>query len=60
MQKYALSFFFSRNIIGFWNQNIFFWKFDFCPFQWGIALYGTLNNSRDIIFLKMVNLLNKT
>ena len=29
-------------------ETIFFWKFNFCPFQWGIALYETANNSRDI------------
>ena len=34
-----------------WGRNIFFWKFNFCPFQWGIAWYGTVNTSRDIIFL---------
>ena len=31
-------------------KYFFFWKFNFCPFQWGIAWYGTVNNSRDIIF----------
>ena len=48
MQKYAL-FIFWWNIMGF-LRPFFFWKFNFCPFQWGIALYETVNNSRDIIF----------
>ena len=37
------------NIMGF-LRPFFFLKFNFCPFQWGIALYETVNNSRDIIF----------
>ena len=41
--------YFLWNIIGF-LRPFFFWKFNFCPFQWGIALYETVNNSRDIIF----------
>ena len=48
MQKYAL-FIFLWNIMGF-LRPFFNWKFNFCPFQWGIALYETVNNSRDIIF----------
>ena len=32
------------------TKIFFFWKFNFCLFQWGIALYGTVNNERDIIF----------
>ena len=48
MQKYAL-FIFLWNIMGF-LRPFFFWKFNFCPFQWGIALYETANNSRNIIF----------
>ena len=36
---------------GFPETKIFsFWKFNFCPFQWGIALYETVNSSRDIVF----------
>ena len=53
MQKYALLIFFLRNIMGFLRAKYFFWKFNFCPFQWGVALYGTVNNNRDIIFLKL-------
>ena len=50
MQKYALLIFFAE-YYGFPETEIFFfWKFDFCPFQWGIALYGAVNNNRDIFF----------
>ena len=48
MQKYVLLISFAK-YYG-WDQNIFFWKHNFCPFQWGIALYGTVNNNRDIVF----------
>ena len=49
MQKYA----FFTEYYGFPETKIFFFsKFNFCPFQRGIALSGTVNNSRDIIFLK--------
>ena len=38
MQKYALLIFFLRNIMGFLRPKYFFWKFNFCPFQWGVAM----------------------
>ena len=47
----CLVYFFCAEYYGFPETEIFFfWKFNFCPFQWGIAWYGTVNNSRDIIF----------
>ena len=50
MQKYALYIFFGE-YYGFPETDIYFFlKFKFCPFQWGIALYGTVTNSRDVIF----------
>ena len=55
-QKYAsfiYLFLYFAEYYGFPDTEIFgFWKSNFCPFQWGIALYGTVNNSRDN-FLKV-------
>ena len=48
MQKYALFMFFIAKCYGF-PETAFFFSESFCPFQSGIALEGTVNNSTDII-----------
>ena len=46
MQKYALLIFFGGILWVSWDGIFFFWKLNFYPFQWNVALYGTANNNR--------------
>ena len=54
MQKWAVFiylFIFFAEYYGLPETEIYiFWKGILFPFQWGMALYGTVNNSRNLIF----------
>ena len=52
LQKYALLVFFAKYHKFAETEVIFFffWKGILFPFQWVIALYGTVSNGRDMIF----------
>ena len=50
-KKYALLIIFFVEYYGFLETGIyFFWQGILFPCQWGITSYGTVNNSREMIF----------